>query len=606
MTPGRRALVSALRRAVADPGRTAFLDVETTGLSRHYHDVTLVGVILGGEAHCWLAGDDPAGIQALLDRATTIVTFNGKAFDVGFLRKLDAEVRLPAHHVDLRYAVRQVGLAGGQKRIEREIGVARGDLEGVDGGAAVSLWRRYARGDVSALGKLIAYNRADLDGMRAIVDHLVRCLAIDEGGLFPVHRFHAGHVEGRSWAAPGIALPTAADRGLVSVDRVTLFGERLDDVPIVGLDLTGSEARPTGYAVLVGGRVDTARVATDDEIVDRILADRPTVVSIDSPLCLPAGRTSVFDDDPGRREFGIMRQCERTLKRRGINVYPSLLPSMQRLTSRGMALALRLRGLGIPVIESYPGAAQDIVGLPRKQDGLVYLAEALAGFGVGGSFLETPVSHDELDAITCALVGAFFLDGRYEPLGGPGEDPLIVPSLDRRPRRRIVGVSGRIAAGKTTLARLLEARGYAYARYSEVVADEVSARGLAPGRAAMQAVGWELSVDRGQRWLGERLMDRVGDASACVIDGLRFPDDHAFMFEQAGFGFRHVHVGAAAPLRAARYACNERVSAAEFATIDAQPVEMAIGGLVALADRVVLNEGSLAELETAVGDLLAV
>jgi predicted nuclease with RNAse H fold len=45
------------------------------------------------------------------------------------------------------------------------------------------------------------------------------------------------------------------------------------------------------------------------------------------------------------------------------------LPSMQGLTRRGMALAVRLRDLGVPVIESYPGAAQDIMGIPRKRSG---------------------------------------------------------------------------------------------------------------------------------------------------------------------------------------------------------------------------------------------
>jgi hypothetical protein len=31
--------------------------------------------------------------------------------------------------------------------------------------------------------------------------------------------------------------------------------------------------------------------------------------------------SSVDDADPGREEFGIMRRCERELKRRAINVY---------------------------------------------------------------------------------------------------------------------------------------------------------------------------------------------------------------------------------------------------------------------------------------------
>lgn len=601
-TPGRRALAAKLGRALARPDRVAFVDVETTGLSRYYHRPTLVGVMVAGNAHCWLAGDPPETLGRMLAEAITLVTFNGTLFDVGFLRMIDPGLVLPDDHVDLRYAVRQVGLSGGQKRIEKELGINRGALDGADGGGAVSLWHRYARGDIGALRTLIDYNRADLDGMRAILDHVVTGLGLAEADLFVPPSFVALPTAPRSWARPDVSLPMAETRGLRPLSRLELFGDRLDDLRIVGLDLTGSGARPSGYALLQGSAVETVRLGEDDEILARIRADRPVLVSIDSPLCMPRGRTSVFDDDPMRAQHGIMRQCERTLKRRGINVYPCLLPSMQRLTARGMSLAACLRSEGVPVIESYPGAAQDIIGLPRKQNGLDHLTSSLRDFGLDGAFGDSLVSHDELDAITCALVGAFFLERLYEPLGGEEEDPLIVPSLERRPTRRIVGVSGRIAAGKTTLAEMLRETGFAYARYSEVVADEVRRRGGLPDRASMQEVGWEISRDRGQRWLGARLIERLGDADHCVVDGLRFPDDHAYLFEQAGLGFTHVHVGAAFPVRRERY---ERLAGhpVEFEAVDSQPVEMRIGELEHVADLVIENEADLAALRAVAASL---
>ena len=110
-----------------------------------------------------------------------------------------------------------------------------------------------------------------------------------------------------------------------------------------------------------------------------------------------------------------MRACERTLKRRGINVYPCLLPSMQRLTERGIRLAARLRNLGTPVIQSYPGAAQDILGIPRKGAGEQWLKLGLLNLGFRGEDATKPVRHDELDAITSALVGSFFLAGSTSP-----------------------------------------------------------------------------------------------------------------------------------------------------------------------------------------------
>lgn len=176
-----------------------------------------------------------------------------------------------------------------------------------------------------------------------------------------------------------------------------------------GIDLTGSEQRPSGVALLNGARLwYTYRVRKDSEIIGMALEARADVISIDSPLSLP------------ETEGKIYRDCELELKRRGIGVYWCLLPSMKNLTMRGITLAAELRDVGLTVIESYPGAAQDVLGIPRKQKGVKALADALALFGVVG---DLNVSHDELDAVTAAIVGLCFLHGKYEALG-----TLIMPA----------------------------------------------------------------------------------------------------------------------------------------------------------------------------------
>lgn len=181
----------------------------------------------------------------------------------------------------------------------------------------------------------------------------------------------------------------------------------------LGIDLTGSEKRASGLAVLneslIGYEAYTKRVKSDADIENEAVLAEPDVVSIDSPLSLPEDSTKIY------------RDCELTLKRRGIGVYWCLLPSMKSLTMRGIRLAKRLRYKGLNVIESYPGAAQDILGIPRKNKGVTALAEALARYGVAGNL---DVSHDELDAITAAIVGHLYLRGEYEALGC-----LIIPKV---------------------------------------------------------------------------------------------------------------------------------------------------------------------------------
>jgi predicted nuclease with RNAse H fold len=111
----------------------------------------------------------------------------------------------------------------------------------------------------------------------------------------------------------------------------------------------------------------------------------------------------------------------------GISVFWCLLPSMQMLTRRGIKLAAAFREAGCKVIESYPGAAQDILGIPRKKASLEELKQGLGRAGITGDFLTTDVTHDEVDAITSALVGLFYSADDYIALGTPSEDYLIVP-----------------------------------------------------------------------------------------------------------------------------------------------------------------------------------
>jgi predicted nuclease with RNAse H fold len=115
----------------------------------------------------------------------------------------------------------------------------------------------------------------------------------------------------------------------------------------------------------------------------------------------------------------------------GISVFWCLLPSMEMLTRRGMRLADELRKAGCKVIESYPGAAQDILGIPRKKASLEELKWGLSRAGITGDFLTAKITHDEVDAITSALVGLFYLADDFIALGTQAEDYLIVPRSER-------------------------------------------------------------------------------------------------------------------------------------------------------------------------------
>ena len=54
------------------PNEVLFLDIETTGLSRYYDYVTLIGFAIGGKYEVVLAGEDPQPLSAVSANGTDL------------------------------------------------------------------------------------------------------------------------------------------------------------------------------------------------------------------------------------------------------------------------------------------------------------------------------------------------------------------------------------------------------------------------------------------------------------------------------------------------------------------------------------------------------
>lgn len=241
---------------------------------------------------------------------------------------------------------------------------------------------------------------------------------------------------------------------------------------VVGIDLTGKEAKPSGWAVFVGDKVITKSICSDDELIAESMKYNPKIVSIDSPLSYPEGRCCT-DPNCDCKKYGITRYCERLLSSFGIGVYPCLIPSMLNVTNRGIRLAKKFHDLGVKVIESYPGVAQDILSIRRKQNGVEHLINSYKNFGINGEYITaTKITHDELDAVASALVGLFYLNDQYVALGNEKENFLIVPSVAEKKTAKqiVIGLIGEISTGKTTLAEYLKFKyGFRKLQYSEFI-----------------------------------------------------------------------------------------------------------------------------------------
>lgn len=140
-----------------------FLDIETTGLSPQYHEVTVIGAFGGGRVSLFVNGKNLDEFPAFVQQFPLLVTFNGSQFDVPFLRARLPQARLDQLHIDLRFVLRSLGYRGGLKSIERQLGLQRDEeVEHVDGFEAVRLWHRYRRGDRESLNRLVLYNLTDV------------------------------------------------------------------------------------------------------------------------------------------------------------------------------------------------------------------------------------------------------------------------------------------------------------------------------------------------------------------------------------------------------------------------------------------------------------
>jgi histidinol phosphatase-like PHP family hydrolase/predicted nuclease with RNAse H fold/dephospho-CoA kinase len=384
---------------------------------------------------------------------------------------------------------------------------------------------------------------------------------------------------------------------------------------IVGFDLTGSEKKATGVAKLANLRVETCSILSDDELVDFVKQARPKILSIDSPLGLPGGNNII---DPAA---GIVRVAESDLSSIGINAYPALIDSMKNLTLRGIGLRRRIEELPFSptVIESYPGAAQDILCLPRKQRSLDLLREGLRELGLTGPGLDS-ISHDEIDAITSAIVGRYFESGLFEPMGVPSEAQLIVPKTQPLTfaRSPIICLAGKTGAGKSVVARYLAVfYGFRWLRTRDLIRTLLIEDTTAPPKDRMfdRTVNPETITENDLKEFGALILDKykqeplrakltetIRDAEGpTVVDSIRAMND----FDEAQVKDRFVcvwYVDCSDPL--IRKRLTERAKLNFKKGSMGSPVDRSARSLQEKANLVISNMGSFEELRWRVDDKL--
>ena len=142
---------------------TAFLDIETTGLSPDRSIITLVGILDSHGYHAFIHGQNLTDLREAIEKYDLIVTYNGVSFDLPFIERHFGSLFRNTPHVDVMFPLHRLGLKGGLKSVERRLQVGRPtELSSLNGHDAVRMWRMWTAGDDGALKTLVRYNAEDV------------------------------------------------------------------------------------------------------------------------------------------------------------------------------------------------------------------------------------------------------------------------------------------------------------------------------------------------------------------------------------------------------------------------------------------------------------
>ena len=150
--------------------KAVYLDIETTGGYQGVNDITVVGLYDGKHYRAFVNGKNLEQFESVISEFDLVITFNGSAFDLPFIRKWFRHITLPPAHIDLRFLLRKIGYRGGLKKIEKQLRINReAEIRDMNGYDAVMLWKAHQWGDDKALDLLVQYNKADVINLEPLM-----------------------------------------------------------------------------------------------------------------------------------------------------------------------------------------------------------------------------------------------------------------------------------------------------------------------------------------------------------------------------------------------------------------------------------------------------
>jgi len=175
----------------------------------------------------------------------------------------------------------------------------------------------------------------------------------------------------------------------------------------------------------------------------------------------------------------------------------------------------------------------------------------------------------------------------------------------------LIGLTGRIGAGKETLTKFLRDKGFIYLETSKILKEELNRRGFEVNRWNMQNLGDELREKHGQGALMKMLLEKTDPDKNYIFDSLRNAGEAIFLKENVK-NFILIAVDAPQKIRFERIIKRGKASDpktwVDFLKVDERdffdkenPMGQQVGRCMELADFTIVNgadlNSSLKEIE---------
>jgi len=176
-------------------------------------------------------------------------------------------------------------------------------------------------------------------------------------------------------------------------------------------------------------------------------------------------------------------------------------------------------------------------------------------------------------------------------------------------QKMVIGVAGMPGAGKAEISRIAKEKGYAIVVMGDEIREETKRRGLEPTPENIGKIMLKLREEEGPTVVAKKCIPKIANASTGIVlvDGIRSLHE-VYEFEKNFPQFVLVAVHSSPETRFGRLFRRRRSDAPKgwrvFIERDLRELSVGQGNVIAMADYMIVNEGTFEEFKAKIPEVL--